>query len=93
MTPPDDNGTKSFDPRTWEAVPRFDPANPPDKDRPRPTLHTAGIPDGQGMQRCIRCGTALPDAFPPRAPGTVVILGEGKSYDALMCVAPTPAKR
>jgi hypothetical protein len=89
MTPTKPDKPAPFDPRTWEAVPRFDPNNPPDQNRPRPILHTAGIPDGQGMQRCIRCGSVLPEAFPARAPGTVVVLGEGKAFDAVMCVGPT----
>jgi hypothetical protein len=59
-------------------------------------LHTAGIPDANGRQRCVRCGCELPDASPAYAAGTVITIGEGKSYDSVMCVAPvpeTPTKR
>ena len=93
MSQHDDRRPGSFDPRTWEAIPRYDAANPPDKDRPRPVIHTAGHADGQGRQRCVRCGLTLPEASPPHAPGTVITLGEGKSYDSVMCVAPVPANR
>jgi hypothetical protein len=86
----DDRRPGSFDPRTWEAIPRYDPANPPEKSRPRPVLHTAGIPAANGRQRCVRCGCELPDASPAYAPGTVITIGEGKSYDSVMCVAPVP---
>ena len=65
-------------------------ANPPDKSPPRPVLHTAGIPDGSGRQRCVRCGCELPEAFPAYAPGTVITVGDGKGYDSVMCVAPVP---
>jgi hypothetical protein len=82
----------SFDPRTWEALPRYDAANPPDKNRLRPVLHTAGFPDGRGRQRCVRCGCELPQATPPVA-GTVVMVGDGKSFDAVMCLAPVPASQ
>jgi len=81
-----------YDVRTWEAIPRFDMANPPDKNRPRPVLHTARIPDARGMQRCVRCGIELPESNPPYSHGTVVTLGEGKSYDSVMCAGPTPAR-
>ena len=91
MSRHDNRSPGSFDPRTWEAIPRFDANNPPDKDRPRPVLHTAGIPDGRGRQRCVRCGCELPETSPPVA-GTVVMIGDGKGYDAVMCVAPVHAR-
>jgi len=93
MSQHDDRSPGSFDPRTWEAIPRFDPTNPPDKSRPRPVLHTAGVPDAQGRQRCVRCGCELPAGSPAHAPGTVITIGEGKSYDSIMCIAPTSASR
>jgi hypothetical protein len=90
MSQHDSRGPGSFDPRTWEAIPRYDASNPPDKNRPRPVIHTAGIADAHGLQRCVRCGYALPAASPPHAPGTVITIGEGKSYDSVICVAPVP---
>lgn len=93
MSQHDERPPGSFDPRTWEAIPRYDPSNPPDRNRPRPILHTAGIPDAQGRQRCVRCGCALPApaAAPVHAPGTVITLGEGKSFDSVMCTPPVPS--
>jgi hypothetical protein len=86
----DDRRPGSYDPRTWENVPRYDPSTPPAKDRPRPVLHTAGVVDPTGDQRCVRCGCPLPRTSPAHAPGTVVALGEGKSFDGVVCVGPRP---
>jgi hypothetical protein len=86
----DERPPGSFDPRTWEAIPRYDANNPPAKDRPRPVLHKAGIADAQGLQRCVRCGCHLPAVSPMHAPGTVVVIGEGKSFDSIMCAPPMP---
>jgi hypothetical protein len=91
MSEHDNRRPGSFDPRTWEAIPRYDASNPPDKDRPRPLVHTAGLPDARGLQRCVRCGCELPPKSPPYSPGTVITIGVGKSYDSVMCMAPVPA--
>jgi hypothetical protein len=90
MSSHDDRPPGSFDLRTWEAIPRYDANNPPDKNRPRPVLHAAGVPDAHGLQRCVRCGCQLPPASPAHAAGTVVVVGEGKSFDSVVCSAPVP---
>gem|GEM_PF-7000186 len=98
MSPHDDRPPRSFDPRTWEALPRFDPSNPPAADRPRPVLHTAGAPDAAGVQRCVRCAWEFPLVSPPHRPGTVLSVGEGKAFDSVVCsplasAAPAPRRR